>query len=86
MDDREGAVPLLDVGRGAQDVEPLEDHADGAQLAVHPLQSPLQGHLVDETQQLNTLKLKLEMTLTSESLGPATLEQIWLVDRGLQRV
>lgn len=49
------APPLLDVGGGAQDVEPLQDHADGAQLAVHPLQSPLPRHLVDETQPLNTL-------------------------------
>lgn len=48
---------LLDVGGGAQDVEPLQDHADGAQLAVHPLQSPLPRHLVDETQPLNTLAL-----------------------------
>lgn len=39
-------------------MEPLQDHADGAQLAVHPLQSPLPGHLVDETQPLNTLALR----------------------------
>lgn len=52
------AAPLLDVGGGAQDVEPLQDHADGAQLAVHPLQSPLQRHLVDETQPLNTPALR----------------------------
>lgn len=32
---------LLDVGRGAEDVEPLQNHADGAQLTVHPLQSTL---------------------------------------------
>lgn len=31
----------LDVGRAAQDVEPLQDHANGAQLTVDPLQSTL---------------------------------------------
>lgn len=49
----------LDVGGAAQDVEPLQDHADGAQLTIHPLQSTLQRHLVEEARRLTHSRLSL---------------------------
>lgn len=79
---------LLDVGRAAQDVEPLQDHPDGAQLAVHPLQSALQRHLGDQTHRLthsrcvSPFSLKLKMKPMSEGLSPATPPQ----DRGFRLV
>lgn len=36
---------LLYVGGGAEDTEPLQSHSDGAQVAVHPLQTFLQSCL-----------------------------------------
>lgn len=32
---------LLNVGRGAEDMKPLQSHADGSQLTIHSLQTSL---------------------------------------------